>query len=172
MKTMMFAAALAVWSLQAEAAPELPKEVLPLQRLVGEWTTQSGTATVGGKPAKLDIKVSCAATPNKLGVLCQSRIAIEGMGTIENTDLFGYDPGSKSYHWYCVAGFGEAHDHVGKLAGKGFSWSHQGPGKDGKLGKEAITMGLDDSGTKMEFRNDVTIGGQAAFKLVASMTKK
>ena len=171
MKTMMFAAAVSVWSLPAGAAPELPKEVVPLQRLVGEWTTQTGTATVGGKPAKLDIKVSCAATPNKLGVLCQSRITIEGMSAIENTDLFGYDPGSKTYHWYCVAGFGEAHDHVGKLTASGFSWGHRGPGKDGKPSKEAIAMSFDASGTKLEFRNDITTGG-GPLTLVASMAKK
>jgi hypothetical protein len=179
MKTLMFAAAaMCSLTLSAEAkGPELPREITLLHRLVGEWTTRTGTVNMGGKQGKLDIKVSCALTPNKVGVLCQSRITIEGLGTIEGTDLFGYDPGSKTYHWFCVNGMGETHDHVAKPPGakdKGFTWVHEGLDKDGKSSREVIVMALDDSGgqAKMEFRNDISIDGKPAIAMVAAMSKK
>jgi hypothetical protein len=177
MKTIMFAAALFSFAMstQAEAGPELPKEVTTLLRLNGEWSSQNGTANMAGKQSKVEINVSCAPTPNKIGLLCQSRITVEGLGTMEGTDLFGFDPASKSFHWFCVNGMGDVHDHVAKIPGpkdKGFTWVFEGPGKDGKKVKEVIAMNLDDAGTKMEFRNDFTTGGQPFMKMAATLTKK
>jgi hypothetical protein len=176
MKTMICATALCSLAVPAEAnkTKELPKEVAVLHRLVGEWSTRTGTATVGGKQSKLDIKVSCAPTSSNVGVLCHSRITIDGFGTLEGTDLFGYDPGSKTYHWYSVNGMGESHDHVAKAPGpkdKGFTWVHEGPDKNGVSTREVIVMALDDAGGKMDFRNDTTLDGKP-FAMVAAMTRK
>ena len=50
-----------------------------------------------------------------------------GMGTYAETDLFGYEPNSDTFHWYSVTNAGETHDHVAKAGdGSKIQWVYTG----------------------------------------------
>jgi hypothetical protein len=68
---------------------------------------------VAGKDkAKLDATWTCKRTSGQFGVLCNLRVTgIPGLAVYEETDLFGYEPNSKTYHWFAVTNSGETHDH-------------------------------------------------------------
>src|SRR5678810_637065 len=97
---------------KGNADPKLPKETQPMYCLVGQWKSQNGIAVLDGKKHKVDFTVSCAPTSGGMALLCTDKFDIEGIGHLEETDLFGYDPGQGRYHWFAVTQQGETHDHV------------------------------------------------------------
>jgi len=155
--------------------PKLPKEVQPMYCLVGQWKSQNGLAVMGGKRHKVDFTVSCAPTSQGLAILCTSKFDIEGLGHVEETDMFGYDPGQNRYHWFATTGMGESHDHVALPPGpksNSITFAYSGV-QDGKPMQEVLTMTLPDkAGKRIEFLNNGVVGGQPAWKISATMIKK
>jgi hypothetical protein len=154
--------------------PKLPKEVQAMYCLVGDWTSQNGQATLDGKKHKVDFTVSCAPTSGGFGLLCQAKFDIQGMGHLEETDLFGYDPGQDRYHWFSVTGMGETHDHVAlppKDKDPTITFAYAGL-KGGKPMQEVIHLTFNADASKIEFRNDGVVGGQPAWLLSATMVKQ
>jgi hypothetical protein len=152
----------------------LPKEVQQMYCLVGNWTAKDAVFTLEGKKHKATFAVSCAPTSAGMGLLCTATFDIDGVGKgLQETDLFGYDPGSARYHWFSVTQSGDTHDHVAvPPASKDdpivFAYSGL---QDGKPVQEVVTMKF-DSETKISFRNDGVLGGKPAWAITATMTKK
>lgn len=159
---------------KGNAPANLPKEVQPMYCLVGDWAAPDGVMMIGGKKLKVDLKISCAPTAAGLGILCHAKLDIEGLGLIEETDLFGYDPGQNRYHWFSVTARGDTHDHVALPPGpkdSAITFVYNGK-QDGKPLKETITLGLSADGNKIEFRNEGLVGGKQAWLGTATMIKK
>ena len=97
---------------KGNADPKLPKEVQPIHCMVGTWQAKNVQVTMAGKKTKGELAITCNATSGGFGVVCTSKITVEGLGTIEETDLFGWDPQAKLYHWYAVTSMGDTHDHI------------------------------------------------------------
>ena len=156
--TLLTAAALALPSI-ATAAP-LPEPVQQLEWMVGTWKA-TGTVTMGPDSFKVAATWSCKRVSAKLGVLCSMKVTgVPGVASYEETHLFGYEPNSKTYHWFAVTMTGETHDHVAQLpTGNTLQWTYTGT-QDGKPLKETISMEL--SGAKknaLALRSETTIGG-------------
>lgn len=155
------------------ADPKLPKEIQPLYCLVGEWKSKDAYGIIAGKKHKVEFTVSCAPTADGMGLVCNDKFDIEGMGHVDETDLFGYDAGQNRYHWFALTGRGETHDHVALPPGpndKGVVFSYSGY-EGGKPMQEVVTMTFLDE-NKIDFKNVGTIGGESAWKLGATMIKK
>jgi hypothetical protein len=154
--------------------PKLPKEVQNMYCLVGDWTAQNAQFTIDGKKHKADFTVSCAPAAQGFAIACQARFDIAGMGHLEESDLFGYDPGQNRYHWFSVTAMGETHDHVAlPPADKDptITFAYAGVA-EGKPLQEVIHMTFNSDGSKIDFRNDGIVGGQPAWLLTATMVKK
>ncbi|MGE0550531.1 MAG: hypothetical protein AB7O24_14110 [Kofleriaceae bacterium] len=159
---------------QGAPDPRLPKEIQPMYAMVGEWKAQNAQGTFGGQKRKVEFTVSCAPTAGGFGILCHSKFDIEGMGRVEGTDLFGYDATQNRYHWFAVTTRGDIHDHVAappSVKDRALKFVYSGT-QDGKPLQEAIRMSLSADGSKIEFRNEGTVGGQQAWLLTATMVKK
>lgn len=111
MKTLTSSLLLLALASPASADP-LPKEIENMSCLLGNWKA-TGSLTMGKDKASLDATYTCKRTSGDQGVLCNLRITgIPGLAVYEETDLFGYEPNSKTYHWFAVTNSGEVHDHV------------------------------------------------------------
>jgi hypothetical protein len=152
--------------------PKLPKEVQLLHCMVGAWQAKNVQVTMAGKKTKGDISLSCSAVSGGYGVACTTKINIEGLGTIEESDLFGYDPQAKLYHWFAVTNMGETHDHVAMpLTGTTMMFAHSGF-QEGKPMQEILSMTMNEQGTKIDFKSNGVIAGQSAWTIVATLIKK
>ncbi len=159
---------------KGSADPKLPKEVQAIHCMVGSWTAKNATVNLDGKKRKGDMTITCSPTAGGFGVLCTTKITVEGLGSFDETDLFGWNPQSQTYHWYAVTSMGESHDHVAKppteknptlmFAYSGF--------QDGKPMQEVLKLTFSADFSKFEFRNDGVVGGQAAWSIVAAFAKK
>lgn len=180
MKTLLalttLSALVSVASANPNAAPKnLPKEIQPMYCLVGEWKSQGGFAQIEGKKHKVDFTVSCAPVASGMAIGCTAKFDVEGMGHMEESDLFGYDAAQNRYHWFSVTSRGETHDHVALPPGpndKSITFAYAGV-QAGKPMQEVITLTfLDEQATKLDFKNVGTIAGQPAWLFGATMIKK
>jgi hypothetical protein len=154
--------------------PKLPKEVAAMNCLVGTWTSKNLQMTMDGKKLKGEMTVTCVATSGGYGVSCNDKLTLQGLGTIEETDLFGYDPQAKLYHWYGVTSMGETHDHVATPPAEGdptIMFAHSGT-QGGKPMQEVLSMTFNKDATRLDFKNYGIVAGQAAWTMVATFTKK
>jgi hypothetical protein len=152
----------------AATADSLPKQVTDMECLVGTWKG-SGSMTMGKDKAKIDLAMTCKRTSAQFGVACTTRFTgIPGLAAYEETDLFGYEPNSNTYHWFAVTNAGETHDHVAKLPdGEKISFVYNGT-QDGKAFKEAIDMDFGKDGKSMAVHVDSVLAGQ----VIATMDLK
>ena len=82
----------------------------------------------------------CTSISGGFGVGCSTVITgIPGMERYEEKDLFGYYPGSDTYHMFSVTNAGETHDHSGKLTSDAFIGRYEGV-RDGKPFVENISF--------------------------------
>lgn len=166
MKTHMMIAAFACVPLAVSADP-LPKQVENMECLVGSW--KGGGSLVQGKDkAKLDIALECKRTSAKFGVLCALRMTgIPGL-VYEETDLFGYEPNSDTYHWYAVTNAGETHDHVAKPpSGDHVDFQYTGT-QGAKPLIETVAFDFSKDGKTLAVKSNTTVGGA----VVATMDVK
>jgi hypothetical protein len=121
-------------------AEDLPKPVTDMECLVGTWKG-AGTIAMGADKAKVTVTWDCKRTSAKWGVACKAVFAgVPGMAAYEETDLFGYEAGTSTYHWFSVTNAGETHDHVAKApAGNKVQFVHTGT-QEGKAFKEVIDL--------------------------------
>jgi hypothetical protein len=154
--------------------PKLPKEVQAMHCLVGNWVSKTAQFNLDGKKRKGEIAINCTAASGGFAISCTSKLTIEGLGAAQETDLFGYDPQAKLYHWYAVTSMGDSHDHV-SLPPTGpdqpIVFAHSGF-ENGKPMQEVLRMAFNADATKIEFRNDNVVAGQSAGTIVATLVKK
>ena len=160
MKTLKLLATLTVLATPA-VAETLPKPIADMECLVGTWKG-SGTAAMGKDKAKVDITWDCTRTSGGHGVTCKAKITgIPGLAVYEETDLFGYEPGTSTYHWFSVTNGGETHDHVAQAqasAGNKLRFVHTGT-QDGKPFKEVIDMEFGKDAKTLAVRSETFLAG-------------
>ena len=169
MKTLKILATLA--ALTAPAAAELPKPIADMECLVGTWKG-TGNLTMGKDKAKVDFTWTCARTSAEHGVLCKLELTgIPGVASYEETDLFGYEPNTSTYHWFSVTNAGETHDHVAKApAGNKVQFVYTGT-QEGKPFKEVIDMDFAKDAKSMTVRAE-TFAGSASTSVLDLKAKK
>jgi len=154
----------------ASSKPELPSEVKAMHCLVGDWTG-SATGKMGADPLSARLSLSCSETSGGFGVQCKTRFTGLPGGPAEETDLFGFDPGQRKYHWFSVTNQGETHDHVAEIPkGDTLRFVYDGV-QDGKPAREVITLKVSEDHHNLEFQNTYTVGGQVVLTLSGRGTK-
>jgi hypothetical protein len=140
-------------------ADSLPKPIADMECLVGTWKG-TGTVTMGSDKAKVELTWACKRTSAKFGVQCNARITgVPGLAVYEETDLFGYEPGTNKYHWFSVTNAGETHDHVASVTdGPKIQFVHTGT-QEGKAFKEVIDMELAKDSKSMVLRAETFLAG-------------
>jgi hypothetical protein len=141
------------------SADSLPKEVENMDCLLGNWKG-SGTMQMGKDKAKLDATYTCKKTGGDFGILCNLRITgIPGMAAYEETDLMGYEPNTKTYHWFSVTNAGETHDHAAPYTESNkIRFTYNGK-QEGKPFKEIADWEF-SGGSKTEKPNAVKVRGE------------
>ena len=141
------------------AAAESPKQIASLKRLVGAWKG-TGTIAMGKDKAKIDASYECKLTSGDSGVACSLRMTgIPGLAVYEESDLFGYEPNSSTYHWYAVTNAGETHDHAAKASADGpIRWVYTGI-QDGKPFKEVVDMEVANDDASIAVHAVTTVAG-------------
>lgn len=162
MKTLMTISTTTLLVLTSFAAAEdLPKPIADLERFVGTWKG-SGTITMGKDVVKASAAWTCKRVSAKAGVQCALELkGIPGVPVAAETDLFGWDPGSNSYHWFAVTNLGETHDHVGKVAGLDepkLQFVYNGT-QEGKPMKEVIDFTFEPGNKAFAIRAETSVGG-------------
>ena len=174
-RTKMLAVAMALVGGTAMAAPKgtsLPKEIQEMDCLVGKW---SGDATMkmGPDAAKVKLTWDCARASGDYGVACKAVMkGVPGMAAYQETDLFGYDPGAKKYHWFAVTNGGETHDHQAPApAGNKIEFVYNGV-QEGKPFKEVIDLTFADDSKSLELASETFVDGKSTSLLQGKASKK
>lgn len=141
MKTLTKLAAMFALSIPAVAAADaLPKPVADMECLVGNWKA-TGTVQMGKDKVNINATWNCKRISGQFGVMCALKMTgVPGLKSYEETDMFGYEPGSNTYHWFSVTNAGETHDHVATIPdGNKIQFVYTGT-QEGKAFKEVIDM--------------------------------
>jgi hypothetical protein len=153
--------------------PPPPKETQGMSCLVGTWKGM-GSMTMGkDKVDGVKLTWTCRPTSGQWGVACNAAfVGIPGMDKYEETDLFGYDPGSSKYHWFAVTNAGDTHDHVaGPAKGDTLEFVYNGV-QEGKPFKEVIQMTFKGKNESMlDFRSESFLDGKSTSVLTGSAHK-
>ncbi|MBL9017482.1 MAG: hypothetical protein JNL83_25055 [Myxococcales bacterium] len=163
MKTLTIATTLlALTSLSSLASAEdAPKPIADLERFVGTWKA-SGTLTMGKDTVKVSATWACKRVSAKAGVGCTLELkGVPGLPVYGETDLFGYEPHSNTYHWFAVTNAGETHDHVAKVAGidePKLQFVYTGT-QEGKPFKEVIDLTFEPGNKAMALRAETFVAG-------------
>ena len=164
-----------------KTAAGLPDEVQAMHCLVGEWkgtgSAQFGPVARGPRgpepeQARVQFSLSCTPTSGGFGVQCKTRFTgLPGGSTQEETDLFGFDPGRRKYHWFSVTNQGETHDHVADVSTTDtLRFVYDGV-QEGKPMQEVISLKVAANHRDLEFQSTVTLGGQVTGQLSGRATK-
>jgi len=151
-----------------------PDPVARMECMVGNWKG-TGTITLGTDTAKIEGTWNCKRTSGKHGVLCILKITgIPGLPVYEETDLFGYEPNSATYHWASVTNAGETHDHVAKVPdGSKLQFVYTGT-QEGKPLKEVIDMefsGAKKTADTIVLRGETFVGGASTSVIAVKLRK-
>jgi hypothetical protein len=116
------------------------------------------------KRAQPALAIAVPATPvvmvHKGGVAlaCVHEAEIEGMGSMVENALIGYDPAEQKLHWYNINTMGENHDHAGTWTSEGgIQWGYEGKQKGMPL-TESISMEM--SANELSFRSETRVDGK------------
>jgi hypothetical protein len=142
-------------------ADALPKPIQDMECLVGVWKA-SGTFTMGKDTFKVAATWDCKRTSAKHGVLCNLKLTgVPGLPVYSETDLFGYEPNSNTYHWFSVTNAGETHDHVAPMtAGNAIQFVYTGT-QEGKPFKEQIDMVFAKDSKSFTLRAETFVAGSS-----------
>ncbi len=157
-------------------ADALPKEVQNLSCLEGTWTG-TGTLAMGKQKVPLHITWTCKSTAAKYGVVCDLDLTgIPGLAHYRETDLFGYEPNTRTYHWFSVTNGAETHDHVARLSTSNkIRFTYRGK-QDGKPFREVIDwefLGKPDAEpTGIKLRSESFVGNKSTSVMMAEATKR
>ena len=143
---------------RAEGAPA-PSPASELGRWIGSWSGK-GALRAGKDAAALTATWACRETSGTFGVSCELRVmGIPGLAVYEEADLFGYEAGSRTYHWYSVTNAGETHDHVASATGSGPRVFVYRGSRDGKALEERIELRFSDAGRQLVGRAETRVAG-------------
>jgi hypothetical protein len=153
------------------AADPLPKPVSDMECLVGSWKG-GGSLTSGKDKAKLDATWTCKRTSAQFGVSCTFQVTgIPGVAVYDETDLMGYEPNTKLYHWYSVTNAGETHDHIAKVpTGNTTQFVFNGT-QEGKPFKEVIELTFSKDEKNVRGRAETFVAGTSRSVMDLSLQK-
>ncbi len=156
----------------APTGPELPKEVKTMDCLVGKWNG-AVTMKVGDSSTGVKMTWDCRHASGNFGVQCKAEMTgIPGMKLYQETDLFGYDPGAKKYHWFSVTNGGETHDHQAPIPeGNVIEFVYDGL-QEGKPFKEVIKMSFGADEKSMDFSSETFVEGKSTALMQGKASKK
>ena len=151
--------------------PGAPAEVKNMGCLVGEWKGV-GQMTMGDTKAELKLAISCKWQSGGYGVACQARFTgPPALGTLEETDLFGYEPNTRKYHWFSVTSMGETHDHIAEPpSGNVIDWVFNGT-QEQKPYKETVRMEFSADSKQLSFKSDTFVGGAIQVSFTGTLKK-
>jgi hypothetical protein len=149
------------------SAADLPQPVLDLQRLVGDWSGRGTLATAEGE-LPLQASWRCRRTSARFGVACNLHVTgIPGLTSYEETDLFGYEPNTDSYHWYSVTNAGETHDHVAQREPREFKFEGT---RAGQPLTESIQLSFE--GARVRGRAETFVAGVSVSVLSLALERR
>jgi hypothetical protein len=91
----------------------LPEEAKRLALFIGDWSVK-GNLTLGGNSFNVQGNWKFTSAAAGWGVVNVGKLSIEGLGSYEEVDIIGFDPGEKLYHIFAVTNTAATHDHRGK----------------------------------------------------------
>jgi hypothetical protein len=152
-------------------AAGLPAEIKNMGCLVGEWKG-TGQLVMGDTKADMKLAISCKWQSAGHAVACQARFSgPPAVGTLEESDLFGFEPNTRKYHWFSVTSLGEVHDHVAEIPnGEVIDWVFNGT-QEGKPYKETIRFEFSKDSKQLTFKTDTTVGGASQGTLTGTLKK-
>jgi hypothetical protein len=129
----------------AAAVPKLPPEGRRwLDAFPGMWKATDVTYTVGAKPMKGTLVMSCGKTSRGWGTICQGTIRFAKKAAVpmqELTLLMGWDLGSATAHMFEVTNTADVHDHAGAWKDdQSITVVHRGKGAEGKDEEDSLTF--------------------------------
>jgi hypothetical protein len=156
----IFAAGIVLGSATPTLADAPPQEVKDMLSMVGTWKG-AATLTMGADTAKVKVAMTCQPAAGEWGVQCRTQFTgMPGGGIYLETDLFGYEPGTKKFHWFSVTNMGETHDHVSDgIKGNLIEFVHHGV-QEGKPLKEVIRMNFSENCQQFDLRSETMLAGQ------------
>jgi hypothetical protein len=161
----------AIGAARADAPPAPPKEVQDMSCLIGAWKVK-GTVAMGGQKSAIQGSWKCGWLPSKWGVQCDFEITgMPGGGTYVERDLMGFDPGTRTYHWYAVTNAGETHDHVAALpTGNDAHFVYTGT-MEGKPMKEVVDFHFAADSRSLHVKSETFVDGASIAVLEADGKK-
>ncbi len=94
------------------AMPPPPPEVKKtVDAFAGKWAADMTVTMPGQPPVKFKGTWTCNKIAGGTAVDCSMSEQVPGLGLMEETDLWGYDPETKSVHAMTWNNMGEVHDH-------------------------------------------------------------
>ncbi|MBX7112529.1 MAG: hypothetical protein K1X87_11885 [Dehalococcoidia bacterium] len=96
----------------AEMFP-IPEGAKRLEWFIGEWTID-GTLQMGEDTLPLTGGASILAAAGGWGLRSELVGQVQGLGTMRENDLFGFDQERGLLHMYSLTNTGNVHDHVGQ----------------------------------------------------------
>ncbi len=97
-----------------ENLADLPEPTKKLHRFIGVWNV-SGTFHRDGQSHHIDGIFDITPAAGGFGLLGRMTAQVEGLGSYEEWDLLGYDPGTDEYHIFSITNAGATHDHQGEF---------------------------------------------------------
>lgn len=148
---------------QPPPPPEL-KSVLKLAGtfdLVATLTLPDGTV-IHGKGTSVG-KVVAGGN----GVATEVSIELDGMGRMEESDLWSFDQWTKQFHLYSLTSMGAVHDHAGTMSKNTLRFHWKGLSEGKKATEEIEVTWVSD--TEMHLRQTETLDGKpnGTFEVVA-----
>ncbi len=124
----------------AVAGDARPQAMTRIDGFIGTWKV-TASVTMGNATAKATGTWTCKRVSANAGVLCTLEMTgVPGLAVYDETDLFGFEPGSGTLHWFSVTNADETHYHVGKMVeGKPLQLVYKGT-QAGKSFKEVIAI--------------------------------
>lgn len=147
------------------APPPPPPEVKKtVDALAGNWIADMTMTMPGQAPVKFKGTWRCKKIAGNTAVECSMSEKVPGMGLMEETDLWGYDPETRSVHAMTWNNLGEIHDHRGAWKDdKTIEFAHSATA-GGKPVEETFVMSFNGS-KKLTFKSvSKTAEGTAIFE--------
>jgi hypothetical protein len=154
-----------------DKAPEMPADQKKLLDSYGGKFTGEVTVAMGDQKSSGKMTYACERTAGGGALLCKGRADLKGMGKLEVTDLFGFNPADGTTHVMTVNSMGEVSDSKGKWTDEKTLVLRQEGTLEGKPLVQEITQTW--TGPKeVRMRAVTTVGGQPAGTFEAVMKKK
>jgi hypothetical protein len=128
----------------------IPAEIKKLHVFLGDWLVE-GTIKTGKSIMKLEGTWNFSTAAGGWGLKSANRFEVEGMGTYELDNLFGFDKELGELHIYSITNMAETHDHTAFWSDENTLKGEYDGLKDGKKFREDFVIKLI---SPQEFRID------------------